>query len=194
MKGEVLNSMPNNPKSPATDTNACGHEGDNHTCDGRVDQPRVPQQSTGEEKGDLEYDGETLDEKVERPLLQAIVFALPVATALDHRPSGVVEVPVQPLLAQHCGECGQQRPKKPAYRRSEVVTILVGGPFHAGGTAGPSSDNSEICFGVFGGVRPELGLDGDGKGRDCCREQSSLRMWSAPRNDKWETHKNQGSV
>ena len=64
----------------------------------------VPQQSTGEEKGDLEHDGKALGEKVERPLLQTIVFVLLVATALDHQPSSVAEVPVQPLLAQNCNE------------------------------------------------------------------------------------------
>ena len=32
-------------------------EGNDDTCDGGVDGPRVPRQSQGERKGDLEYDG-----------------------------------------------------------------------------------------------------------------------------------------
>ena len=60
-----------------------------------VGRPHVSRQFGGEEtKGDLEYDGETLDEEAERPLLEAIEFALAVTAAFDHRPTRVPEVPV----------------------------------------------------------------------------------------------------
>ena len=35
------------------------------------------------------------------------MFALAVATTLDHRPARMPQVPVQPLLAQHGDECSQ---------------------------------------------------------------------------------------
>ena len=78
-------------------------------CDRRVDGPHVSAQTAGEKKeGRLEHHGKTLDEEVQRPLLQPIELALTVPAALDHRPARISQVSVQPLLAQHGDECGQQ--------------------------------------------------------------------------------------
>ena len=60
------------------------------------------------EEGNLEHDGETFDKQAERPLLEAIEFALAVAASLDHRPPGVAEVSVHPLLPKNRDECGQR--------------------------------------------------------------------------------------
>ena len=83
-------------------------EGYDNTCNGGVDRPYVSRQATGEEKeGNLEHDGETVDEQTERPLLEAIEFALAITAAFGHGSSRVSEVPAQPLLAQHCDKCSQ---------------------------------------------------------------------------------------
>ena len=70
-------------------------------------------ESTGEkEERDLEYYRETFDEEVEWPFLEPIEFALTVSATLDHRPARITQVPVQPLLAQHGGECSEQGQQK----------------------------------------------------------------------------------
>ena len=41
------------------------------------------------------------------PFLQPIAFSLTVSASLDHRPTRIPQVSVQPLLAQHRDECGK---------------------------------------------------------------------------------------
>ena len=70
-------------------------------------------QSTGEEEeGDLEHDQETLDEEVEGPFLESVALALTVPATLDHRPTRMPQVAVEPLFAQHRDESGKQRDQK----------------------------------------------------------------------------------
>jgi len=81
-------------------------EGDDDACNRCVDRPHVSRNAAGEEKeGDLKHEGETFDEETERPSLETIGFALAITTPFDRRSSTVSEVPVEPLLAQHCDEC-----------------------------------------------------------------------------------------
>ena len=92
-----------------------------------VDGPHVPRRSTGEEKkGDLEHDGETLYEQVEWPPLEAVIFALAVTAAFDHRSTCVPEVPVQPLFAQHRDERRQQRHQKACIEKVRGCNDLCG--------------------------------------------------------------------
>jgi len=60
-----------------------------------------------EEEGNLEHEQKTLNEEIEGPLLESIALALTISAMLNHRPSCVPQVPVEPLLAQHCGECSE---------------------------------------------------------------------------------------
>jgi len=45
---------------------------------------------------------------MEGPLLESIALALTVSATLDHQPSCIAQVAVEPLLAQHHDECGKQ--------------------------------------------------------------------------------------
>ena len=84
-------------------------QGDEDTCNGGIDRCHVLAQPAGEEEeGNLEHDREALDEEVEGPLLQSIALPLTICGALDRRPAGVPEVPIEPLLSQHCDECGKK--------------------------------------------------------------------------------------
>ena len=84
-------------------------EADQGVCDKGIYGPHVSTQSTSkEEEGDLEHHHETLDKEVEWPLLQPIAFALTVPTMLNHRPTRVPQVSIQPLLPQHGNECSEQ--------------------------------------------------------------------------------------
>ena len=60
-------------------------ETDEGECNGGVDGPHVPAESTGEqEEGHLEHHRETLDEELQWPFLQPITFSLAVSATLDH--------------------------------------------------------------------------------------------------------------
>ena len=80
----------------------------------------------------MEHDGETINEETERPSLETIKFALAITTAFDHRPPGVSEVPVDPLLANIAINAAESDIRRLAYRRSGVVMISAGGPVHTG--------------------------------------------------------------
>ena len=85
-------------------------------------------QSTGEEeKGDLEHDRETLDEEMEGPFLQSVELALTVSATLDHRPTRMSQVPVEPLFAQHRDERGKQRDQETRVHQSSDGDDLAGG-------------------------------------------------------------------
>ena len=111
-------------------------EGDDDACDGCVDRPHVPRKSTGEkEEGDLEYDRKTLDEEVEWPL--HLRRRSPQRSTTDppvcrrYRFSHCF-----PSIAMNAANSDIRRL---AYRRSDVVKISVGGPFHGEGAVGSSS-------------------------------------------------------
>ena len=102
-------------------------EGDEDTGDGGIDGSHVFAQSTGEEEErDLEHHRETLDEEVEGPLLEPIALPLTVSATLDHRPASIPQVPVEPLLAQHRDECGEQRDQETRVHESSDRDDLAG--------------------------------------------------------------------
>ena len=85
-------------------------EGNEDACNGGIDGCHVLAQSAGEEEErSLEHDWEALDEEMQGPLLQSIALPLTVCATLDHRPAGIPEVSVEPLLSQHRNECGKKR-------------------------------------------------------------------------------------
>ena len=85
-------------------------------------------QPTGEEEeGGLEHKRETLDEEVEGPFLQSVELALTVSATFDHRPTGMSQVPVEPLFAQHRDERGEQRDQKARVHQSSDGDDLAGG-------------------------------------------------------------------
>ena len=105
-------------------------EGDENAGHGGVDGRHVFAQSTGEEEeGDLEHKRETLDEEVEGPFLQSVALALTVSATLDHRPTGMSQVPVEPLFAQHRDERGKQRDQEARVHQSSDSDDLAGGTF-----------------------------------------------------------------
>ena len=55
------------------------------------------------------HDRQTLDDQPEWPFLETIELALAVTAPFDRRSTGVAEVPIQPLLAQHRNERDQQQ-------------------------------------------------------------------------------------
>jgi len=104
-------------------------EGGDDARDKRVKRPHVSRQATGEEKDDLEHDGETLDEKSERPSLEAIEFALAVATALDRRSASVPEYLFNHCLPNIVTNAANSDINRLAYRKSEVV--MISGEVHS---------------------------------------------------------------
>ena len=66
-------------------------------------------QSASEEKErNLKHDWENLDEEMEGPPFESIMLSLTVSATLDHRPTCIPQVPVEPLFAQHRDKCGEQ--------------------------------------------------------------------------------------
>ena len=127
-------------------------------------------QSTGEEEeGDLEHDQETLDEEVEGPFLESVALALTVSATLDHRPTGMSQVPVEPLFAQHRDERGKQRDQEARVHQSSDSDDLAGGTFLDGWNDG-------------GFVRDSRLVEGE---EDCAEESRGLlvRIWLQSRVD-----------
>ena len=83
--------------------------GDERPCNRCVDGHYISAQSAGKEKeGDLKHHRKAFNDEVERPSLQPVEFTLTVSATLDHRPSCMSRVSIEPLLPQHRGERGQQ--------------------------------------------------------------------------------------
>ena len=116
------------------------------------------------------------------------------------------EVSVQPLLAQHRDERGQQRHREACVqevqgrddlRRGAIPRRRKCGIFTWSDRSIEAEENgSEIGFRPLAGVLLELGLDVDDEGGADRREQTGLGMWSMLRGDKGDTkaYENQGSV
>ena len=110
---------------------------------------------------------------MERPFLEAIEFALTIATTFDHRSASVSEVATQPLFAQHPDKCGQQRYQKTRVKKVYGCDDLGGGTIphwednvlaRGKGSVEGKENRSEVCFRPFAGVWFEFGLDVDGEG------------------------------
>jgi len=63
---------------------------------------------------------------MEGPLLQSIALPLTVSATLDCRPASIPQVPVEPLLAQHRDECGEQRDQQTRVHQSSDGDDLTG--------------------------------------------------------------------
>jgi len=79
-----------------------------------------------EEEGSLEHERKALDKEMKGPLLESIALALTVSATLDHRPSRVPQVPVEPLFTQHRDECGEQGNQKTRVHESSDGDDLAG--------------------------------------------------------------------
>ena len=138
-----------------------------------------------EEEGNLEHERKTLNEEMEGPLLESIALALTVSATLDHRPSCVPQVAIEPLLAQHCNECGEQgdqetRVHEPSDGDDLAGRIFLGG-WHGGDFVWDSrlvegeEDRTEKGSRLVVRVGLELRVDVDDEGGTDGREQTRLR-------------------
>jgi len=96
----------------------------------------LAQSASKEKEGNLEHERETLNEEMEGPLLESIAFALTITATLDHRPASIPQVPVEPLLAQHRGECGEQRDQETCVHESSNSYNFAGRVFLGGWDGG----------------------------------------------------------
>jgi hypothetical protein len=106
----------------------------------------------------------------------------------------VAEVPVEPLLAQHSDECGQQRHQKARIKEVQGRNDLCGGTVPRWGSGGIFTGNngsiegeenrSKVGFGPLAGIRPEVRLDVDDEGGADRGEQTGLRKWSTLYSDE----------
>ena len=153
-----------------------------------VDRPHVSAESAGEqEEGHLEHHRETFDEVVQRPLLQPITLSLTVSTTLNHRPPGIPQVTVQPLLPQHRDECGQQRDHETRIHQADRSDDLArwvllngrngGGLAGNGGLVESEEDSTKEGGGLLVGIGLEVLVDVDDKGGADGRKQTSLQEW-----------------
>jgi len=146
----------------------------------------VSTESTGEkEEGDLEHHRETLDEEVQWPFLQPIAFTLTVSASLDHRPARILQVSIQPLLAQHGDERGKHgdyetRVHETGHGDDLTRWISLGGldgrsVTRDGGLIESEEDRAEEGGGLLVRIWLEVRMDVDDEGGADGREQTSLR-------------------
>ena len=134
----------------------------------------LAQPASEEEEGNLEHDREALDEEMEGPLLQSIALPLTVSAALDRRPASIPQVPVEPLLTQHCDECGKQRDQQTRIHESSDGDDLAGGAVLDGCDGGGfvrdgrlvegKKDRTEEGCGLLVriGLKPRVDVDDEG--------------------------------
>jgi hypothetical protein len=143
------------------------------------------QSTSEEEEGNLEHHRETLDEEMEGPLLESIALALTVSATLDHRPARIPQVPVEPLLAQHRDECGEQRDQETRVHESSDGDDLAGrallggwnggGFVRDGGLVEGEKDCAEEGCRLLVRIGLELRVDVDDEGGTDGGEQTRLR-------------------
>ena len=137
-----------------------------------------------EEEGSLEHYRKTLDEEVERPPLESIAFALTVTATLNHRPTRIAQVTVQPLLAQHGDERGEQGDHKARVHQTSdsddlAPWISLGGwdgrgLTGDGGLIEGEEDRAEEGGRLLVGIGLEVRMDIDDKRGADGREQTRL--------------------
>jgi hypothetical protein len=114
----------------------------------------VSTESTSEEKkGDLEHYWKTSDEKVEGPFLEPIAFSLTVTATLDHRPTRIPQVPVQPLFPQHRDECSKQRDQEACVHKPSDGDDLAGRILLGGRNGGGYTRDSGLVEGEKNGAK-----------------------------------------
>jgi len=132
----------------------------------------MPTESTSkEEEGNLEYQRKALDEEVEPPFFKPIEFALTLLATLGHRPARIAQVPAQPLLPQHGGECGEQGQEKARVHEASNGDDLAwrallngwngGGLTGDGGPIESEEDGAEKGRRLFARVGLEVRMDID---------------------------------
>ena len=142
-------------------------------------------ESAGEqEEGGLEHQRKALDERVERPFLQPVAFALPVAAALDYRATRIAQVSIQPLLPQHGDECGEKGDHKTCIHEAGDSDDLARWIFlnrwdnrsltGDGGLIESEKDGAEEGGGLLVGIGLEVRMDIDDKRGADGREQTRL--------------------
>ena len=145
----------------------------------------MPTESTSKkEEGNLEYQRKALDEEVEPPILEPIEFALTLLAALGHRPARTAQVPAQPLLSQHGGECGEQGQKKARVHETSDGDDLArrallngwngGGLTGDGGPIESEEDGAEESRRLFVRVGLEVRMDIDDESGADGRGQTRL--------------------
>ena len=137
------------------------------------------------EEGDLEHHRETLDEEVQWPFLQPIAFALAVSASLDRRSARIPQIPVQPLLAQHRDECGEQgdyqtRVHETGHSDDLVRCVFLsrwnGRSLTGDGRLIESEENcAEEGGGLLVGIRSEVRMGINDEGGADGREQTGLQ-------------------
>ena len=159
----------------------------------------LTQSTSEEEEGNLEHQREALDEEVEGPLLESIAFALAISATLDHRSANVPQVPVEPLLAQHRDECGEQGDQETRVHESSDCDDLTGRIFHGwngggfvrdGGLVEGEKDRAEKSCGLFVRIGLEARVDIDDEGGADGGKQTRLRervSWLEGANDTQRT-------
>ena len=146
----------------------------------------MPAESTGEkEEGDLEHHRETLDEEVQWPFLQPIAFALTISASLDHRPARILQVSIQPLLAQHRDERGEHRDYETRIHETGHGDDLAWWIFldkwdgrgltRDGGLIESEEDCTEEGGRLLVRIGLEVGMDVDDEGGADGREQTGLQ-------------------
>ena len=80
----------------------------------------------GDEEDDLEHHRKTLDEEVEWPFCESSILSLTVSATLNHRPTQMMQVLIEPLFAQHRDECGQQRDQETCVHQAGDGDNLAG--------------------------------------------------------------------
>ena len=143
-------------------------------------------ETTGEkEEGDLEHHRQTLDEEVQWPFLQSIAFALTVSASLDNRPTRILQVSIQPLLAQHRDECGEHGDYETRIHEAGDGDDLARWIFldrwdgrgltGDGGLIESDEDRTEEGGGLLVRIGLEVRMDIDDEGRADGGEQTGLR-------------------
>jgi len=137
------------------------------------------------EEGDLEHHRGTLDEEVQWPFLQPIAFALTISASLDHRPARILQVSIQPLLAQHGDERGEHgdyetRIHEAGHGDDLARWISPGrrdgrGLTRDGGLIESEENRAEESGGLLVRIGLEIRMDVDDEGRADGREQTGLQ-------------------
>jgi hypothetical protein len=102
---------------------------DDDGCDGNVDLPKIAGEGTTEKQQcNLQHQRQCLHHVVEVPGDDPVQFPLSVLTAFDGRPSHVSRhVSIQPLLAEHRKEGGEQRSSETREEDRLDVDYCAGG-------------------------------------------------------------------
>ena len=122
---------------------------------------------------------------MEWPFLESVALALTVSASLDHRPARIPQVSIQPLLAQHCDECGEHGDYQTRVHEtghSDDLARRVSrdrwdgrGLTRDGGLIESEENCAEEGGRLLVRIGLEVGMDVDDEGRADSGEQTSLQ-------------------